>query len=40
MLGDEDNVPVRINELAVTQFDMDSLSPDNREFLRTVMGLS
>ena len=40
ILGDEDDVPVRVNELAVTQIDLDSLSPDNREFLRTVMGLS
>ena len=39
ILGDEDDIPVRLNELAMTQIDLDSLSPDNREFLRTVMGL-
>ena len=40
ILAGEDDIPARINELAVTQIDLDSLSPDNRRFLRTVMGLS
>ena len=39
ILGDEENVPVRLNELAATRIDLDSLSLDNREFLRAVMGL-
>ena len=39
ILGDEENVPMRLNELAATRIDLDSLSLDNREFLRIVMGL-
>ena len=39
ILQDEDDVPTRINELAVTQLDLEYLSVDNAQFLRTVMGL-
>lgn len=38
-LKDEEDVPQQINELATTQLGLDDLSADNRQFLRTVLGL-
>ena len=40
ILGDQTDVPARLNWVALAQLHLSSLSQDNRDFLRTVMGVS